>query len=262
MTQWNGAPATVAQLEALVLSGYGSYTFFQSRAHSTRGLALHLQRLRDDAIALFGQAPPDQQLRAWIARAVPMDPCSVRVTLMSADHAAVLAGTALVPDVVVSTGPPRPADPPPLSVRTTTYVRDTPQVKHRATHGPSRETRAARQAGFDDALLLAPDGTITEGTTWNLLLHDGEQWVWPSAPMLPGVTAALLRAAMDEAGIGHRTASVRVADLPLHRAAFALNSSCPDRPVVAFDGQRLRGSETAASELRQLWASVVPEPLA
>ncbi|MCU1587911.1 MAG: hypothetical protein JWN31_1404 [Frankiales bacterium] len=259
MTQWNGEPATHEQLE-LLLSGYGSYTFFQARDRAVRGLGLHLRRLRDNALELFGQSPTDDRLRELVSHAVSDEPCSVRVTLVGADHTAVLAGASVVPDIAVTTSQPRPQDPPPLSVRTTRYLRETPQVKHRGTHGLTRETREARLAGFDDALLVGPEGYVTEGTTWNLLLHDGDGWVWPIGPMLAGVTASLLRSAMPEGS--HRTEPVSAHDVPTYAAAFALNASAPGRSVAAVDGHALPGDPTAAAELRRLWDSVIPEPLA
>lgn len=262
MTQWNGAPATAEQLEAMALSGYGSYTFFQSRDRAVRGLGLHLQRLRDNAQELFGTAPADDLLSVLVSQAVPDEPCSVRVTLVALDYADLLSGTPVMPAVAVTISAPRPHDPPPLSVRTTSYARETPHLKHRGTHGLTRETRAARLAGFDDALLVGHDGKVAEGTTWNVLLHDGESWVWPSAPMLPGVTATLVRAAMDEHRTAHRIDAVDAGDVPAFAAAFALNSSVPGRVITAVDGRSLTGHPQATQELRQLWETVIPEPLA
>ncbi|KAG1528607.1 hypothetical protein G6F50_018228 [Rhizopus delemar] len=40
--------------------------------------------------------------------------------------------------------------------------------------------------GFDDALLVGSDDCISEGTTWNLAVHDGPQLLWPRAPALRG----------------------------------------------------------------------------
>jgi branched-subunit amino acid aminotransferase/4-amino-4-deoxychorismate lyase len=80
--------------------------------------------------------------------------------------------------------------------------------------------------------------------------------------MLPGVTAALLRTAMDEAGVPQRREAVASHDVPAFAAAFALNSSVPGRPIAAVDGHWLIGHPRAAAELKGLWETVVPEPLA
>jgi branched-subunit amino acid aminotransferase/4-amino-4-deoxychorismate lyase len=261
MTLWNGVPATREQLEHLALSSYGSYTFFQVRDRHVRGLHLHLERLTANAQELFGRAPDAAELGRQISTAVTShDPCSVRVTLIGPDHQPVLSGDPVVPDVVVTVAPPRDEHPPAISVRTTPYQRETPHVKHLGTHGLVRETRTARQAGFDDALLVDDSGRISEGTTWNLLVHDGDGWVWPEAPMLLGVTAALLRQAMDDDGVPHRTAPVHTVDLDERTAAFALNSSA-HRSIRKVDNRLLRIDATATSQLDALWQATPREPL-
>jgi branched-subunit amino acid aminotransferase/4-amino-4-deoxychorismate lyase len=261
-TWCNGSPATAAQLESMGLSGYGSYTFFQVRDGAVHGLSLHLTRLRSHAVELFGKAPSEDLLRRLLQPAAASGSCSVRVTLVGPDHDAVLSGAVVQPDVLVTISDPRPDRPAPLSVRTTPYARETPHVKHRGTHGLTRETRTARQAGYDDALLVAADGTVTEGSTWNLLLHDGTHWVWPEAPMLAGVTATLVQAAMTTAGIGQRQQRVLAADLPGFTAGFALNASSPDRAITAVDGRPWPGHAGAVAQLREVWETVEPEPLA
>ena len=262
MTIWNGAPATLEQLEHIASSSYGCYTFFQVRDRQVRGLHLHLARLIANAQELFGEAPTTELLLTHISAAVASDkPCSVRVTLIGPDHQTVLSGQPLTPDVAITVLPPRDEHPPAISVRSAHYQRETPHVKHLGTHGLVRETRAARQAGYDDALLIDAHGRISEGTTWNLLVHEGSGWVWPEAPMLAGVTAALLRRAMDDHSIGHRTAPLLAADLDERTAAFALNSSA-HRPIRAIDGRALSAGDGPRGQLDELWESVKPEPLA
>lgn len=260
MTRINGQPATAEQLEGLALSSYGSYTFFQVRQRRVRGLHLHLGRLVDNGLELFGRAPSGDTIRQQVAAAVGDEPCSVRVTLAAPDHAALLRGDLVLPDVVVTTSPPREEDAPPLTVCTAHYERETPHVKHRATYGLARQTRLARHAGYDDALLVDALGQVSEGTTWNLLLHDGESWVWPQAPMLPGVTAALLCQAMVAHGAPHRTATVSVSQLGTHVAAFALNATSI-RPITAIDDQLMSHNAAVAGKLVTLWRSVPRDPL-
>ncbi|MCW2544407.1 MAG: class aminotransferase [Frankiales bacterium] len=261
MTLWNGVPATPEQLEHLASSSYGCYTFFQVRERQVRGLQLHLERLTGNARELFGEAPTREQLTTQVAQAVASDdPCSVRITLIGADHQPVLSGDVVTPDVVVTIAPPRDEHAPAISVRTTTYQRETPHVKHLGTHGLIRETRTARQAGYDDALLVDADGQISEGTTWNLLVHDGDSWLWPDAPMLAGITATLLRQAMDDQGVPHRTSLLRGSDLDERTAGFALNSSARRR-ISAVDGRALEDGAAVGRQLDDLWRTTPGEPL-
>jgi len=220
-----------------------------------RGLALHLERLRSNGIELFGQAPAD--VPELLARAVPGDDaCTVRIALVSEDPA-LLAGSPVAPDVVVWTGPPRDAPGTPMRVRTAVYERESPHLKHRATHGLLLETRKARAKGFDDVLFVNRSGNVSEGATWNLLLHDGDTWVWPEADVLPGVTQQLVRRAMPDSV--HRP--VPLGQLPEHVAAFALNSSTPGRPLAAVDEHGFAGDSALAVMLEDLWSSNSPEHL-
>jgi branched-subunit amino acid aminotransferase/4-amino-4-deoxychorismate lyase len=258
-TLWNGAPATQDQLAFLGSHNYGSFTVFQVRQRTVRGLALHVQRLRDNARELFGAAPTEDRLRTLVGQAVTEQDCSIRVTMVSRDVEALLAGEVVEPDVVITAGDPRPAGTVPIAVRTVAYQRETPWVKHRATHGLVREIRAARQAGFDDALFVDPQGRISEGTTWNLCLRTADCWVWPDAEVLQGITQQLLQAAMDSAGIANVRRVVPVTDLVHHQAAFALNATSPAKPIARVDAHSFSGGGAAAVQLEEIWHGIAGE---
>lgn len=245
----NGIPARPEDLAYLAAHNYGAYTFFQVRKGGVRGLALHLDRLRSNAEELFGEAPSEADLRAWVRQAVAgRDECSVRVTTVSLDLAGLASGAAVPPDVVVEVSAARPSEQPDLRVRTVAYERETPWVKHRATHGLLREQRHARQQGFDDALFADRQGRLSEGTTWNLLVHDGDGWVWPEASVLPGVTMQLLRHSLPT------TTRPVLPGEPL-QAAFALNASCV-RAVRAIDDQELPDDGPLVRDVRHRWAAI------
>ena len=70
-------------------------------------------------------------------------------------------------------------------------------LKLLATYGLLRHVREARVAGYDDALFVDRAGMLSEGSTWNLCMYDGEQWLWPDANVLTGITMLLLRRAMQ-----------------------------------------------------------------
>lgn len=259
---WNGSPASADQLAFLALHNYGNYTFLQVRRNTVLGLTLHVERLRANAEELFGAAPTAEHLRNLLRAAVPPgEPCSVRVTVVSRDVDAVLAGAPVEPDVVVTVADPRQSSTAPITVRTVGYERDTPWVKHRATHALVRHTRQARLAGFDDALFLDRAGLVSEGTTWNACLRRDGTWIWPQAEVLQGVTLQLLRRAMEAAGIAQETRPVPASDLPSHQVAFALNATSLAKPIAAVDGHAFTGDGAAAVQLEALWASITREPL-
>lgn len=259
-TLWDGAVPTSEQLEFLGLSSYGCYTFMQVRRKSVRGLALHLERLRANGQELFGVAPEEDTLRDLLERAVTEKPCSLRVTLVSQDVQAVLGGQPVRPEVVVTTSLPKDTSSDPISVRTVPYARETPWIKHRGTYGLARHTRAAHQAGFDDALFVGSDGALSEGTTWNLLLRSEDTWIWPEAEVLNGVTMRLLARAMKGAGAEQVRRPVPAGDLR-NVQAFALNASSHARPIIGIDEHHPTGDASAAVQLEELWQSIAAEEL-
>ena len=261
-TLWNDAPASPDQLAFLGLSSYGHYTFFQARRRTVHGLGLHLQRLRSDSLTLFGAAPTEDRLRELLDQALPKDQsASVRVTVVSRDADGVLAGATVEPEVVITVSDARAGSTVPITVQTAGYCRETPGVKHRATYGLVRHTRAARLAGFDDALFVDERGNLSEGSTWNTCLRADGVWVWPEAEVLQGVTMRLLRTAMDAGGVAHEQRAVPLAEVEAHQAAFALNATSATKPIARIDDHQFANDGTAAVQLQELWASVVPEPL-
>ena len=85
----NGEPAERDDLLHLALVNYGAFTSMQAvegaDGWGVRGLDLHLARLRDSGVELFGQTPHEGQLRGWIRQALKdqSDAASVRINLIS-----------------------------------------------------------------------------------------------------------------------------------------------------------------------------------
>jgi branched-subunit amino acid aminotransferase/4-amino-4-deoxychorismate lyase len=106
---------------------------------------------------------------------------------------------------------------------------------------------AAEEHGFDDALLVAPDGTVLEAPTANVWFREGDALLTPSLdlPILAGVTRAVLMRGRD----------VEEGRYPLERLLAAdevfLTSSVREvMPVVQVGGRTFeRGS--AAAGLQQ-----------
>ena len=71
-------------------------------------------------------------------------------------------------------------------------------MKHIGLFGALQRRRAAQREGFDDVLLLNPDGSISELATSNIgFVRDG-RIVWPRSEYLQGTTMALIQQALDE----------------------------------------------------------------
>ncbi|BAJ26100.1 MULTISPECIES: aminotransferase class IV [Kitasatospora] len=265
----NGRPAGVEDVHRMTTWNYGHFTSLQVRAGAVRGLDLHLRRLADASRELFGDllgtapdADPDAagddgaRIRALVRRALAgRADASVRVSVVPS------AGSPTRTDLVVSVSDPVPDLPrPALRVRTAVYERELPHLKHAATLGLTHQALPARRAGYDDVLFVGRDGLVREGSTWNAAFWDGERVHWPAAPVLPGVTMQLLRAALTATGVPWSVTPLPVTGLPALRAAAAVNSHCPAQPLAAVDGTALADPELAAL-LTTAWATVPWQPL-
>lgn len=112
---------------------------------------------------------------------------------------------------------------PPVTARrllTVPYQRTVPHVKHLGDFGQTYYKRLAQGRGLDDALLVGPDGLVSETATANIGFFDGDEIVWPEAPVLAGITLQLLVAH----GPASRRQPVRVAELISFDGAFVANS--------------------------------------
>lgn len=249
----NGAPADAALL-ASALVNYGHFTSLQVRAGAVQGLALHLARLQEGTAALFGSTLDTAQVQQWMAQAVQaagVADASLRVTVFSRAFNFRDPLASVPVDVLVAVSAPVQLDSP-RRVRSVQAVRDWPALKHVGTFGLFAQRRAALAAGFDDALLVGPEGCIREGTTWNLAVHDGQQLIWPQAPALRGTAEALLQAHWPGP---QDVRPLALADLATAKAAFACNASGL-WALEAIDGCELPGSRALAEQGRAVLAGV------
>ncbi|WP_217546697.1 aminotransferase class IV [Streptomyces sp. GbtcB6] len=252
----NGRRADVGDLHRVATQNYGHFTSMQVRDGAVRGLELHLGRLEGASRELFGVPGGDRdrdRLREFIRHAVRGErAASVRVTVVPG------AQEPSAPDVMVSvTAPVADTPGPALRVRTVVYERELPHLKHLATMGLTYHRRRAREAGFDDALFVGRDGYVREGSIWNVAFWDGEQVVWPEAPVLPGITMQLLQGGAAKAGVPWSTRRLTTDDLPSLRAAAAAYSHCPAQPLAGIDDVPFPGDGAALTDaLRAAWAEV------
>lgn len=249
----NGVPAQVEDLLPALVN-YGHFTSLQARGHAVQGLDLHLVRLSQATRELFGSELDVAQVRGWMAQALQqagLADASLRVTVFSRrfDFRDPLAEVPV--DVLVAVSAPV-ALAAAKRVCSVGWQREWPQIKHVGTFGLFAQRRAARAAGFDDALLVAADGQVSEGTTWNLAVHDGERLIWPQAPALRGTAEALLQQHWPGPQL---TRPLALADLAGVKAALACNASGL-WALDAIDGQALPGSEALAEQGRAVLAGV------
>lgn len=215
----DGRAATLTDVATPALINFGHYTSMQVRRHRVRGMAQHLDRLVGSTRELFEVALDADQVRAWIRHAVAESPdAAVRVNVFRRNPDGPVS-------VMVTVRPPY--DPPstPQRLWTVPYQRPVPHIKHVGSFGQIYHARLAAGRGYDDALLTADDGTISETTAANIGFFVDGTVRWPDAPCLVGTAMALL---------GGERGPVRLADLPTTAGAF-LASSTGIVPVGRID---------------------------
>lgn len=246
----DGQPLADASLAAALLNNYGHFTSFCVLDGRVQGLGLHLQRLQDDAVLLFGADLDLQRVRAQLRRALDVAGVRdawVRVTVFSRDFDMRAPNRAMMPEVLVSVGAVPSLAPATLTLKTVEFERTLPSVKHAGMFGLFWQRRQALGAGFDDALFVDVAGQVLEGSTWNIGFVQGDRIVWPEGPALSGTRQRLLRAGFDELGVEQCVCRVERAGLGAFDAAFICNAR--GQSVVArIDDRSLDvGAELAAS---------------
>lgn len=260
----NGKPATADDLRALALANYGHFTSMQVRNGAVQGRALHVERLEEATLALFGtrlRGDDALKLAARAMREASLRHASVRITVFSTGFDYRDPARSVIPDVLVTLSPPSSPDKPALRVKSCPFVRPLPQYKHVGTFPLFHYRRQAVADGYDDALFVDPAGQVVEGSIWNLGLWDGAVVTWPEGPALRGTAERLLRQALDGAGVPQRSGPVMLADLDHYRASFACNASGLQQ-VIAVDGVAWGADTALMARLKAALASVPWEPLA
>jgi branched-subunit amino acid aminotransferase/4-amino-4-deoxychorismate lyase len=238
-----GAEPTPEQLLATT-SAYGHFTAMQVRGGKTRGLELHLARLTASNREAFDAGLDPEHLRSLIRHALgDTSDASVRIYIHRSDDEPVTLVTVRPPAEIAS----------PQRLRSTSYLRPDPHIKHVHTdQGLYRE--AAQREGFDDALLTASDGRISETTMANIGFFDERGVIWPDSPMLDGITKQLLEQVGPDLGIPMRDRPVHLSEVNTMEGAF-VSSARGIGLVAAIDGVELATPPARVEALIEAYAS-------
>ncbi|MET7286387.1 aminotransferase class IV family protein [Streptomyces sp. NPDC005573] len=257
MATLNGKPVSSDALLALALVNLGHFTSMRADDGGIRGLSLHMERLAKDCGAVWGTDLDTSRVRTYVRQALDgrTQPCVVRVTVYDPTVDMGHPAGAGEPHVLVTVRGAGTTPPAPLRAMSVPYERDLPEVKHVGLFGALHARRTAQLAGFDDALFVGRDGLVSEGGTWNVGFVDQDgSVVWPQAPVLPGVTVALLRQHAD-----HRDATITLEQAEGMAAAFATNTSVGVRALAAINGTELSAEHPALGRLRETYLSIPGE---
>ncbi|MEU0759316.1 aminotransferase class IV [Streptomyces microflavus] len=262
--EMDGHPATEDDLRVPALFGFGHFTAMQVRDRKVRGLGLHLDRLEGANRELF-QLPLDGgRVRELVRHALDgagLRDASVRV------HGFLPPGESRT-RVMVTVREPAAMEPGARSLMSVPYARTVPHIKRPGEFGQTYYGMLAARAGFDEALLTAPGGVVTEGAVTNVGFWDGTSVVWPDAPALIGITMALLERGLAAAGEPSVRRAVTLDGLGAYRGAFTCNSQgiAPVRRIDAVefasgDGEMEGEMAGVMGRLEAAYGSASADPL-
>jgi branched-subunit amino acid aminotransferase/4-amino-4-deoxychorismate lyase len=140
----------------------------------------------------------------------------------------------------------------PQRLRSVGYQRQVAHIKHSGGFAQEYHRRRALRDGYDEVLLTAPDGTVSEGGITNLGCWDGETVRWPDAPALAGITMQLLERGLTERGVPTRHAPVRLPELPGFAGLIVTNARGL-APVQQIDAVPVPVSEEFTKLLAEIY---------
>lgn len=245
----NGRGTEADPLLFEMLSGQGHFTAMQVRGGRVRGLDLHLKRLDAATRELFGVELDGELVRGRIRHALRerSQDAAVRVYVYHPEP-----GDG--PVTVVTVRPPVPEPEAAKRLRSVAYQRPAAHLKHLGGFGQRYHLDRVRQEGYDEALLVAPDGAVAEGATTNIGFIEGATIVWPDAPALQGTTMLVLRRELDRAGIPWTQRPVHTDDLASFDGAFVSNSQGV-AAVSAIDDTRYPADTELVRTVRSLYGA-------
>ncbi|MFZ7127016.1 MAG: aminodeoxychorismate synthase component I [Desulfobacterales bacterium] len=242
---------------------YGNGLFETIRVDHGRPLRLtaHIDRFRQSWNVFFSPAPfPDLTWDAILSLVVErngLDDCLAAVRLAATRGNP--ESPRLLPSLWATARPYRHR----LEIigrrglRVATYPepRETPLAGHKTANYLYylQANRWAKAHGADEALILNPDGSVSETATANLLIVDRQRVIRPrSAHVLPGVMEAAACRALGEMGFAIERRTVRPEELANAGQMLATNALMGAVPILEVDGRPLADGTDLAARLNRL----------
>lgn len=235
--QINGENATVDALRVAAQLNYGHFTAMQVSAGGVRGLDLHLRRLAESTVELFGHSLDIVRTRDWMRRIAgdTGESLSMRVHVFSRAFDRDRPARPAKPDVLITVGPARQIPDVGVRIASVRHARELPHIKHVGTFGLFHQKRLAQARGFDDVVFVDADGNISEGSVWNIGFTRSGRVFWPDAPALAGISLQLLKLGLAARGADVTSSPIALQDLPTFDGAFFTNSARAVLPITRID---------------------------
>lgn len=239
--------------------GFGFFETIRAEKGVACRLQAHVDRFNRTWAALFGFDPPDLTWADIIARVLARNklgdlPAAVKLLATRGDGSrSGFNGTALVTarpytSRVALLGAaglklatyPHPRMSPLADYKTLNYL-----YYHRAGAW-------AREQGADEALILNPDGSISETNTANMLVVSGKTVTRPCSPhMLRGVMQEEMGRRLDALGFSIEDLPIRAETLLNADLVLLTNALMGAVPAVSLDGQPLKVDTALITDLNR-----------
>jgi branched-chain amino acid aminotransferase len=117
----------------------------------------------------------------------------------------------------------------------------------------------AVKAGYDEAILLSPQGYVSECTGENLfLVRDGEIVTPPSsAGALEGITQSAVRRIAEDLGIPYTTGNILRSDLYIADEAFLSGTAAEVVPIRSVDDRVIGAPGPVTSRIQEVFFQAV-----
>lgn len=259
-----GMQPTHCEIPVALLSGYAVYTTFQFPIAS-QWFEAHITRLASDAAALgleWGYSAD------WIQKQIEKcttsnQPVITRLTVFADADAfsdffkpQTQACRLLLSTRAIPSSPNQS-----ITLKTIQHQRPIPLIKLAGIGDLIHLKRQAMADGYDDILLVNPNGHITEASTANFFAIDSNGTLLTADPQrdgcLPGITRQQIIALAQELKLSIQTESALSSDQIAHYAgAFLTNAAQGIIPIARINQHTLPWPKLAQEILRQLQAGL------
>jgi len=138
-----------------------------------------------------------------------------------------------------------------------------PQVKIMGNYASNALAKSdAIESGFDEAIMLSPDGYVSEGSGENIFLVIGGKLVTPATynNILPGITRdSVIKLAQNELGLETTERPVDRVELYTAQECFLTGTAAHVTPVSEIDHRQIGNGEIGeiTKKLQKIYAEVI-----
>jgi len=251
--------ATVPVTDLGLQYGYGIFETVRVEKGHARRLQAHVERFNRSWEALFGTTPPDITWEDVVAQVIEANgladaTAAVKILATRGEEGSQGFNSTLLVSARSYIHRLEALGTEGLRLATFPQPRMTPLADHKSLNYLYYHQAGAwaREQGADEAIILNPDGTISETNTANLLMVFGRTATRPSSPhVLPGVMQAEICRRLTVQGFSILDEPIRPEDLHHADAVLVTNALMGVVPALSRDNQPLKTDPVLIEALQQ-----------